>query len=105
MSGAPGSEISGLAGHPPDLVRAESSYLVRWGQREMIAGLLLTALGIAVLVLAAVRNSPFWIALLFPLVAAAALGILFFRNPRRRVPQETGSWWRRRTGGSSRWAR
>jgi len=80
---------SGHPGHPEHLVAADRPYLAPWGRREMLrasaicAAATATALGLA-------AWQP-WFALFAPIALAFwAILILFFRNPRRSVPQEPG---------------
>ena len=75
-----------MASHPPALLEAEGSYLVRWGRRETT----LAALGTGIGALAAgglgAAHSPWWLLLLVPVLPLGGLLILFFRNPRRAAP-------------------
>ena len=94
----PGPDSSQIGGafpasgptHPADLVAIAGIYLVPWGKREMTlvgAGTVLLA---AVVVLLAARLGVFWLLALVPILAVGGWGLLFFRNPRRTVPQEPG---------------
>jgi phosphatidylserine decarboxylase len=90
MSGHLPIQLSAPPAHPPELVEADRSYLVRWGRREIGCAFLATALSCLCLVLAAAHHRGGWMWLLAPILPASALSILFFRNPRRHPPAGTG---------------
>lgn len=74
--------------HPRHLSKFDRSYLVVWGNREILRVSLVSG-GVAMLVLAlGAATSVWWWLGLVPVVALGAFGVLFFRNPRRRVPQD-----------------
>jgi phosphatidylserine decarboxylase len=83
--------VSTRPGHPEELLRADRSYLAPWGRREVniVVGAAGTVLGLLAVLWLGGGVSP---ALLpAPLVIAlAAFLVLFFRNPRRRVPSAPG---------------
>src|SRR5262245_28893129 len=89
MSGPPGSPPSALGRHPPALLDAERSYLAPWGRREVAWSVLGTAAAGLLVWLGGLWFPPLW-ALLLPVAALGALLVLFFRNPRRRVPRDGG---------------
>ena len=84
------SDRTGSADHPAALTAIDRRYIVSWGQREVfIVTVLSLALG-APLVWLASTYSPLWGLGLIPVVVLGAFGILFFRNPTRRVPTAPG---------------
>ncbi|MBI4602085.1 MAG: phosphatidylserine decarboxylase family protein [Planctomycetes bacterium] len=76
--------------HPEHLARADRSYIVAWGRREVAGVLAGTSLAAALAGGLAWTHSPAWLLLLVPVLPAAALLVLFFRNPRRDVPRGPG---------------
>ena len=66
------------------------AYLVADGRREIIFTAVLTLLSSAAVIFLAIGQSPWWGLLEIPILLAAATGVLFFRNPRRRIPSEEG---------------
>jgi phosphatidylserine decarboxylase len=76
--------------HPEDLLEMDRGYIVSWGRRETswvaFASLLI---GLLCFLLQAI-HSPYWLLGLLALLPLSGLLILFFRNPRRRVPMEPG---------------
>ncbi len=77
-------------GHPPELVREEGPYIVRWGRREAGLAALGTALLAGLAAALAAWSSPWWLVSLALVLPAGALGVLFFRNPARMVPGGPG---------------
>jgi len=77
-------------GHPPELLAAEKTYIVRWGCKESLLAATASLLLVVAVGFLAVWSSPLWLGLMVPPLAAGALGVLFFRNPSRRVPGEPG---------------
>lgn len=77
--------------HPGSLVEIDRPYLVPWGRGEMLRLLArLLLLGAVVVGLALLHRHWIWLLLLVPLGLLLAVGVLFFRNPARRVPVEPG---------------
>ncbi len=72
--------------HPDHLLRADERYLVAWGDREILINLTLALALSSLTVVLALTASIWWFLALVPIASAAALGVLFFRNPKRRVP-------------------
>ena len=77
-------------GHPPDLVAAEGPYIVRWGLKEAGLAALGTTLASGLAIGLAAWSSPLWLASLAVILPAGGLGVLFFRNPARKVPAGPG---------------
>lgn len=81
---------STLLEHPEQLSRIDKGYLVAWGRREVLrvasGGILLVGLLVAL----ALVHSAYWLLLLLVVVPVALFLVLFFRNPRRRIPGGPG---------------
>ena len=85
----PVAEQSSKPDHPQDLVQIDAPYFVPWGRPEMRRLLLRTAVLLALLVvLSVVTGVSAWLWFAVPLGLYTAVGILFFRNPRRPIPTE-----------------
>lgn len=77
--------------HPPALVELDRPYFIRWGRRDMVVLLARTGiLGVAVAAVPLAVDVPAVFLLELPLVAVLVTGVLFFRNPARRIPTEAG---------------
>ena len=76
--------------HPPTLERVDRRYLASWGTRQMVGSLLLGLPLVVAFSLAAVFHSPLWWAAALVVAGLVAFGVLFFRNPTRRVPAAPG---------------
>ena len=88
LPASPGLEKSGE--HPEHLSEMDRSYIVGWGNREVqIVSFLAVAASLALIALA-IGGSMAWLLGLPIILSAGALGVLFFRNPRRDVPAEPG---------------
>ena len=77
------------AAHPPELEKIDTPYFVPWGRGEMrrLALRIVTLLA-SLVVLVVVTGASQWLFLSIPLLLFGAVGILFFRNPRRPVPTD-----------------
>ena len=82
--------VSASVKHPENLLRIDRGYIVAWGRREAWLWLCYGVLLTASLATAAFRYSAFWALGFLVSVPLTALLILFFRNPRRQVPEEPG---------------
>jgi phosphatidylserine decarboxylase len=78
------------AGHPADLIGAEGPSIIRWGRKEAGLAALGTALASGLAIALAVWSSPLWLISLAVILPAGGLGVLFFRNPRRKIPAGPG---------------
>jgi phosphatidylserine decarboxylase len=78
------------ATHPADLIDAESPYIVRWGWKEAGMAALGTALASGLAIGLAAWSSPLWLISLAMILPVGGLGVLFFRNPRRKIPDGPG---------------
>ncbi len=76
--------------HPPELLKIDQDYLVRWGQREVVRAVAFGAGASAAILAAALWWNPFCLLGLIILLPPVALLILFFRNPKRVVPDGQG---------------
>lgn len=77
------------AEHPQHLDEADGPYFVRWGLGSMLR--LASVCGLCVLLVLGVAlaaGEPVLLGLLAPVLATLAVGILFYRNPRRKPPEE-----------------
>lgn len=76
--------------HPRHLLEMDRSYLVGWGSRELLMASVLSLVACSGLVCLGVNVSPWWYLGLVPVLGLGAVSILFFRNPRRTVPDARG---------------
>jgi phosphatidylserine decarboxylase len=76
--------------HPPLLEETDRRYLVPWGRVEMLRSSLGCVAAVAVSAGLGVFVSAWCYALLGVVLGGWAFLVLFFRNPRRRVPEEPG---------------
>ncbi|MCZ6691226.1 MAG: phosphatidylserine decarboxylase [Planctomycetota bacterium] len=90
MSGSTKTSSDEPALHPRLLQEADRAYLVRWGSREMLLSGAMALASTAGILHLAYWHSPYWAALLLPVLPLGGLLILFFRNPRRQVPDGPG---------------
>ena len=74
--------------HPRSLRDLDRSYLIGWGNREVLVVSLTSGCCAALLLAWGSATTGWWWLGLVPVVALGALGVLFFRNPTRRVPTE-----------------
>ena len=75
--------------HPPALEAIDGPYFVPWGRNELRRLFLRTAILLAtILVIATYSELPGLMVLAVPVLLFAAIGVLFFRNPRRRSPSD-----------------
>ena len=74
--------------HPEHLLRMDRSYIVGWGNREVLMTSFFAVAASLVLIALGIGGSVAWLFGLPLVLSAGALGILFFRNPRRDIPAE-----------------
>jgi len=81
---------STLLEHPENLSRIDQSYFVEWGRREVLATALGATLLVGLLVALAFGYSRYWLLGLLVVIPVGLFLVLFFRNPRRTIPDGPG---------------
>jgi len=76
--------------HPDGLEALDRRYIVPWGYRESARVLGGATACAAILAILAALHSRVWLVGLVPVAALAAFLVLFFRNPRRTIPEGAG---------------
>jgi len=90
MSGSPGGTVTAPSTHPADLLEVENHYLAQWGRREILRTTLIAAAGLLASLLLVKYSVVLWSVVAVPIIALGGLGVLFFRCPRRTIPQGPG---------------
>ncbi len=86
LATSPDGSFPEKSGHPPELLAQERSYIVRWGMKEAFLVASGTVLFSVLLGILGALSSPYWLLLLVPVLFIGVTGVLFFRNPIRRIP-------------------
>jgi len=81
---------STLLEHPENLSRIDQVYFVKWGRREVFAAAGGTILLVALFAVPAYFHSPYWLLALLAVIPLGLFLVLFFRNPRRSIPDGPG---------------
>lgn len=68
----------------------DRGYIVGWGNREVLVSSVFTVAASLTLISLSARGSTAWLTGLPVVVGLGALGVLFFRNPRRDIPPGSG---------------